>query len=65
VDELRFSLDSVPRGGRIHVHCRSGLRSHVALRILRQSGFDDVVNVTGGFAAIEAEGGFEIEKGGD
>jgi NADPH-dependent 2,4-dienoyl-CoA reductase/sulfur reductase-like enzyme/rhodanese-related sulfurtransferase len=63
VDELRFSLDAVPRGARIHAHCRSGLRSHLAVRILKQSGFDDVVNVTGGFVAIQAEGGFEIAAG--
>jgi len=65
VDELRFSLDSVPRGCRIHVHCRSGLRSYLAQRILKQSGFDDVVNVTGGFMAIQAEGGFDIKSGGE
>jgi len=62
LDELRFRLDEVPRGARIHVHCRSGFRSHLALRILRQSGFDDVVNVTGGYLAILAEGGFRIER---
>ena len=63
VDELRFSLAEVPRGRRVHVHCRSGLRSYLALRILKQGGFDDVVNVTGGFAAIQAEGGFDIVTG--
>jgi rhodanese-related sulfurtransferase len=63
VDELRFSLDAIPRGGRIHAHCRSGYRSYLAQRILKQSGFDDVVNVTGGFAAIQAEGGFETADG--
>jgi len=63
LDELRFSLDAVPRGGRIHALCRSGYRSYLAQRILKQSGFDDVVNVTGGFAAIQAEGGFETADG--
>jgi NADPH-dependent 2,4-dienoyl-CoA reductase/sulfur reductase-like enzyme/rhodanese-related sulfurtransferase len=59
VDELRFSLDSIPRGTRIHLHCLSGFRSHLALRILKGSGYGDVVNVTGGWKAIAAEGGFE------
>jgi rhodanese-related sulfurtransferase len=62
VDELRFALDEVPRGRTIHVHCLSGFRSHLALRILKGSGYDDVVNVTGGFKAIRAEGGFDIEQ---
>lgn len=62
VDELRYELGSLPHGERIHVYCRSGFRAHLALRILRQSGFEDVVNVTGGFMAIEAEGGFEIGR---
>ena len=62
LDELRFELDSLPRDGRIHIHCRSGFRAHLAARILRQAGFEGAVNVTGGFMAIEAEGGFEIER---
>ncbi|HOX32079.1 MAG TPA: FAD-dependent oxidoreductase [Spirochaetales bacterium] len=61
LDELRFELDSLPRGETIHVHCRSGYRSHLALRILRGRGFEKVVNVAGGFIAIQAEGGFDIE----
>jgi rhodanese-related sulfurtransferase len=62
LDELRFRLDEVPRGVRIHLHCRSGYRSHLGLRILKGNGFDDVVNVTGGYLAILAEGGFAIES---
>jgi len=62
VDELRFSLDEVPRDRRIHVHCRSGFRSHLALRILKGNGYKDVVNVTGGWLGIMAEGGFDIER---
>jgi len=61
LDELRFRLDEVPRGQRLHLHCRSGFRSHLALRILAGNGYDDLVNVTGGYLAILAEGGFDIE----
>ncbi len=61
LDELRFRLDEAPRGIRIHLHCRSGFRAHLALRILKGNGFDDVVNVTGGYMAILAEGGFDME----
>jgi NADPH-dependent 2,4-dienoyl-CoA reductase/sulfur reductase-like enzyme/rhodanese-related sulfurtransferase len=61
LDELRFRLDELPRSVRIHIHCRSGFRSHLALRILNENGYEDVVNVTGGYMAILAEGGFELE----
>ena len=61
LDELRFRLDEVPKGIRIHLHCRSGFRSHLALRILKGSGYEDVINVTGGYLAILADGGFSLE----
>jgi NADPH-dependent 2,4-dienoyl-CoA reductase/sulfur reductase-like enzyme/rhodanese-related sulfurtransferase len=58
--ELRFRLADIPRGVRVHIHCRSGFRAHLALRILKENGYDDVVNVTGGYMAILAEGGFDL-----
>jgi len=62
VDELRWRLSEVPRGRPVVVHCRSGFRSHLALRILKQNGWTNVRNLTGGFAAVTAAGGFEIDK---
>lgn len=63
VDELRFRLEEVPRGRPILVHCRSGFRSHLALRILKENGFSDVRNLTGGFLMMQALGGFDVEQG--
>ncbi|MGA2548497.1 MAG: FAD-dependent oxidoreductase [Rectinemataceae bacterium] len=60
LDELRFRLDEVPRNVRIHIHCRSGFRAHLALRILNENGYEAVVNVTGGYMAVLAEGGFDL-----
>jgi NADPH-dependent 2,4-dienoyl-CoA reductase/sulfur reductase-like enzyme/rhodanese-related sulfurtransferase len=62
VDELRFRLEEIPRGRPIVVHCYSGFRSHLALRILKQNGFEPVKNLTGSWVAILAHGGFEIES---
>jgi NADPH-dependent 2,4-dienoyl-CoA reductase/sulfur reductase-like enzyme/rhodanese-related sulfurtransferase len=62
LDELRFRLDELPGGRAIVVHCRSGFRSHLALRILKEHGWSDVRNLTGGWVAIDAAGGFDIEK---
>ncbi len=62
VDDIRFELSKLPRDCTIHIHCRSGFRAHLVLRILRQNGFDKVLNVTGGYMAITSEGGFETER---
>jgi NADPH-dependent 2,4-dienoyl-CoA reductase/sulfur reductase-like enzyme/rhodanese-related sulfurtransferase len=61
VDDVRFDHATLPKGRRLLVHCRSGFRAHLALRTLRQHGFEDVANVTGGWVSMQAEGGFELE----
>jgi NADPH-dependent 2,4-dienoyl-CoA reductase/sulfur reductase-like enzyme/rhodanese-related sulfurtransferase len=60
LDDLRERAGSLPRDRRLALHCRSGYRAHLALRILRGLGFEDVVNVTGGWLAMEAHGGFDV-----
>jgi NADPH-dependent 2,4-dienoyl-CoA reductase/sulfur reductase-like enzyme/rhodanese-related sulfurtransferase len=62
LDELRFRLDEVPRDASIMVHCRSGFRSHLALRILKENGWKNARNITGGYVAMTALGGFDIEE---
>jgi len=62
LDELRFRLDEVPRDASILVHCRSGFRSHLALRILMETAGKNVRNITGGFVAMTAAGGFPIDE---
>jgi NADPH-dependent 2,4-dienoyl-CoA reductase/sulfur reductase-like enzyme/rhodanese-related sulfurtransferase len=61
LDELRFRLDEIPRGEAIVLYCRSGYRAHLALRILKENGFQKVTNVTGGCVSIVADGGFQLE----
>ena len=61
VDDLRFEVDRLPKNRRILVHCRSGFRAHLAVRILKQRGFTDVANVTGGHLSMLAEGGLNWE----
>jgi rhodanese-related sulfurtransferase len=48
LDELRDQLDRLDRGAETVVSCGVGLRGHVAARILKQRGFADVKNLTGG-----------------
>ncbi|MDP9806529.1 NADPH-dependent 2,4-dienoyl-CoA reductase/sulfur reductase-like enzyme/rhodanese-related sulfurtransferase [Trueperella bonasi] len=55
--ELRDRLDEVREaaaGRAIAVHCLSGVRSYLALRILQQAGFE-VANYTGGLMTMRAE----------
>jgi NADPH-dependent 2,4-dienoyl-CoA reductase/sulfur reductase-like enzyme/rhodanese-related sulfurtransferase len=61
VDDLRFESERLPKNRRILVHCRSGFRAHLAVRMLKQQGFADVANVTGGHLSMVAEGGFNWE----
>ena len=49
VDELRQNSGKIPKGKPIVLYCAVGLRAHVATRILMQSGFDDVSNLSGGY----------------
>jgi NADPH-dependent 2,4-dienoyl-CoA reductase/sulfur reductase-like enzyme/rhodanese-related sulfurtransferase len=52
---LRGRLDEVPRGTPVRVYCASGFRSYLALRILRQSGWDDVRSLSGGLTTLKLE----------
>jgi len=61
LDSLRDRLAELPRDRRIVVHCRSGFRAHLALRILLEHGFRDVANVTGGQLSMVLERGLEWE----
>jgi NADPH-dependent 2,4-dienoyl-CoA reductase/sulfur reductase-like enzyme/rhodanese-related sulfurtransferase len=62
VDDLRQRWETLPRDRRIWVVCRSGFRGHLAVRILKERGFADVVNVTGGHLSVVATGGFALEE---
>ena len=49
LDEIREAAAGRP----LRVHCASGFRSYMAERILRQSGFDDVANLSGGILTLK------------
>jgi NADPH-dependent 2,4-dienoyl-CoA reductase/sulfur reductase-like enzyme/rhodanese-related sulfurtransferase len=55
VDEVRDRLHELPNDRDIAIHCKSGFRGHLAARILRQRGFERLVNVTGGWTSFELE----------
>ncbi len=51
VDVLRENLGRIPKDRPIVVHCAVGYRGYVAERILKQNGFVNVRNLTGGYRA--------------
>ena len=48
VDGLRASLEQIPKGRKILIYCKIGLRAYIAYRILAQAGFE-VYDISGGY----------------
>lgn len=53
LDNLNDHMTEISRNELVYVHCAGGYRSMVANSILKARGFDNVVNVEGGMAAIK------------
>jgi len=54
LDFLNDYLSSVPDEGDAYVYCAGGYRSMIALSILRARGWNNLIDVQGGFKAISA-----------
>lgn len=54
VDDLRARLAEIPQNKKVIVFCGTGHRSYFAYRILAQSGFDDLWNLSGGYITYES-----------
>jgi NADPH-dependent 2,4-dienoyl-CoA reductase/sulfur reductase-like enzyme/rhodanese-related sulfurtransferase len=54
VDELRNHLEELRTYPGINIYCQVGLRGYLAYRILKQSGFENVKNLSGGFTSWQA-----------
>lgn len=50
VDTLRDNLDKLDKSKKIVVYCAVGVRGYIALRILKENGFNNVWNLSGGFS---------------
>jgi rhodanese-related sulfurtransferase len=51
LDELRQRIPELPRDRHLIVTCRTGVRSYIAIRILKQSGFEQLSNLSGGYVS--------------
>jgi len=56
LDTLQSHLSELNKHKEYTLHCAGGYRSVIAASILMRNGFDDLVNVLGGFNAIKATG---------
>jgi glyoxylase-like metal-dependent hydrolase (beta-lactamase superfamily II) len=63
LNQLRNRLDEVPRDRPLAVHCQGGYRSSIACSLLQREGFDNLVDLVGGFKAWTASHLPIIEQG--
>ncbi len=53
VDDLRERLADIPKDKDIYLFCQIGLRGYVATKILKQHGFKQVKNLSGGYKTYQ------------
>lgn len=51
--KLAQSLESIPRTKSVGIYCQAGLRSAIAMSILRSSGYENVINIEGGYNSFK------------
>jgi glyoxylase-like metal-dependent hydrolase (beta-lactamase superfamily II)/rhodanese-related sulfurtransferase len=53
LDYINEHLNELPKNQPQYVHCKSGYRSVIAISILMQQGYTNLIDVKGGFSAME------------
>lgn len=54
IDNFRERMQELEKGKNIYIYCLGGLRGYLAQRILKQSGYNNVVNLSGGYQLWKA-----------
>jgi len=52
LDFINDKMDELEKGEKYHIHCAGGYRSVIAASILKARGFDQLVDIAGGYGAI-------------
>jgi len=60
LDFINESMAQIDKNKTYYVHCAGGYRSMIFVSILRARGFDNLVDVQGGFKALKDSGNFKI-----
>lgn len=56
LDYIWNNLDKLNKNENYYLHCRSGYRSMIASSILKKNGFNNLIEIAGGFEAIKNTG---------
>ena len=60
LDFINESMLQMPKDKTAYVHCAGGYRSMIFASILRARGYDNLIDVAGGFKAIKDSGKFQV-----
>lgn len=52
LDYINDLMEQFPKNETLYIHCAGGYRSMIAASILKSRGFDDVVNIAGGYGEV-------------
>jgi hydroxyacylglutathione hydrolase len=62
LDFLNDSMLKLPKHEPAYIHCAGGYRSMIFVSALRARGYDQLIDVAGGFAALKKSGHFETTE---
>ena len=66
IDEPHCNIETLIDSSKKHyVHCAGGYRSMIACSIMKRNGYNDLVDVAGGYSSISKHPKIEIEIGTD
>jgi glyoxylase-like metal-dependent hydrolase (beta-lactamase superfamily II)/rhodanese-related sulfurtransferase len=60
LDSINESMQMIPKDRVVVVHCAGGYRSMMFVSILRARGYDNIIDVKGGFSSILQTGKFKV-----
>ena len=60
LDYINETMSAVDKNKTYYVHCAGGYRSMTFASILKARGYDNLINVDGGFSAIKKSGKFNV-----
>jgi rhodanese-related sulfurtransferase len=62
LDYINDSMSKIHKNQETYVYCAGGYRSVIFISILKARGFDNLINVKGGFKAIKESGLFSVSE---
>jgi hydroxyacylglutathione hydrolase len=62
LDYINYSMLTIDKQATTYVHCVSGYRSMIFASILKARGYNKIVDITGGFTALNDSGKFKISQ---